>query len=235
MIVQADVKGLEVVCAAFLSRDAVLLQELRDGVDIHKANEIAFGLPSRLIAKVLKFRLIYGGGSYGFVNDPDFSGTSTKVKYWDEVIAKYYDKYQGIGEWHEEILQMVGETSELHMPTGRSYVWDLMRFGAFKVPAPEVKNYPVQGLGADVVSIARVSFYNRLMKSDLKSLLVNTVHDSIVMDCPAHEVEAISQLFYDVFRDLPKNINKIFDMDFDLETNVEILIGPNMGDLKEAV
>lgn len=51
-----DVTGLEVLCAAFLSQDRVLYKELNEGVDIHSANQEAFGLPSRLIAKVLKFR-----------------------------------------------------------------------------------------------------------------------------------------------------------------------------------
>ena len=56
MLVNVDATGLEVNCVAYLSQDPVLMQELRDGVDIHSANQEAFGLPSRLIAKVLKFR-----------------------------------------------------------------------------------------------------------------------------------------------------------------------------------
>lgn len=56
MIVQCDVKGLEVVCAAWLSQDKVLYNELNTNVDIHQANQDAFGLPNRLVAKILKFR-----------------------------------------------------------------------------------------------------------------------------------------------------------------------------------
>jgi len=44
MIIQADVTGLEVVGAAFLSGDTVLKKELADGVDIHSSNQEAFGL-----------------------------------------------------------------------------------------------------------------------------------------------------------------------------------------------
>lgn len=56
MIINADVKGLEIVCAAYLSQDKVMMQEIIDRVDIHSTNQEAFNLPSRLIAKVLKFR-----------------------------------------------------------------------------------------------------------------------------------------------------------------------------------
>lgn len=60
MLVNCDVKGLEVVVAAELSGDPILKQEILDKVDIHDANRVAFrlgdGKPGRLVAKVFKFR-----------------------------------------------------------------------------------------------------------------------------------------------------------------------------------
>ncbi len=148
MIVQADVKGLEVVGAAFLSKDKVLYNELNTGVDIHQANQDAFGLPDRLIAKVLKFRLLYGGSEYSFAQDPDFTPVSTSIKYWKKVIDKYYDKYNGIARWHDEIQRQVGKTGVYTSPFGRSYEWDCYKFGSFKVPSTQVKNYPVNTIAA---------------------------------------------------------------------------------------
>jgi Zn-finger domain-containing protein len=60
MIVNADVRGLEVIAAAQLSGDQVLCQEILDKVDIHEANRDKFklgeGKLGRLIAKIFKFR-----------------------------------------------------------------------------------------------------------------------------------------------------------------------------------
>jgi DNA polymerase I-like protein with 3'-5' exonuclease and polymerase domains len=60
MLINCDVKGLEVVVAAELSNDAVLKQEIIDKVDIHDSNRVRFGLgegkPGRLVAKIFKFR-----------------------------------------------------------------------------------------------------------------------------------------------------------------------------------
>jgi len=56
MLINADVKGLEIVAAAFLSRDPVLIGEILNGVDIHLENQKRFNLPSRLIAKTFVFR-----------------------------------------------------------------------------------------------------------------------------------------------------------------------------------
>lgn len=60
MLFQCDVKGLEMVCAAYLSQDLVMMQELTEGVDIHEMNRVALGLPNRGVAKVMAFRTIYG-------------------------------------------------------------------------------------------------------------------------------------------------------------------------------
>lgn len=60
MLVNCDVKGLEVVVAAMLSGDEVLRKEIIDKVDIHDANRIRFrlgeGKPGRLVSKIFKFR-----------------------------------------------------------------------------------------------------------------------------------------------------------------------------------
>lgn len=233
MIVQADVKGLEVVGAAFLSKDKVLYQELNSGVDLHGENQRMFGFEDRVTAKKFKFKLLYGAGEYGFSNDPEMNFISTSPKYWKKIIAKYYDKYKGIAVWHDEIQRQVGKTGRYTSPFGRTYEWDCFKFGSFKIPSTEVKNYPVQGFGADIVCIVRVSLFRRWRKSGIEGKLVNTVHDSIVADVHAKDVDKAVKLMYDVFKDAPGNINRIFNIGFDLETKVEILVGKNMMELKE--
>jgi hypothetical protein len=56
MLVNIDVKSLEIVVAGYLSQDPVLLDELATGKDLHEDNRVKFKLPTRLIAKVLGFR-----------------------------------------------------------------------------------------------------------------------------------------------------------------------------------
>lgn len=56
MIVNLDVKSLEIYVAAYLSQDKTLYKELLDGADIHGINQRDFKLPERVIAKILVFR-----------------------------------------------------------------------------------------------------------------------------------------------------------------------------------
>lgn len=231
MFVNADASGLEVNCVAYLSQDPVLMQELRDGVDIHSANQEAFGLPSRLIAKVLKFRLVYGGTEHSFARDPDFTPVSTSKDFWAKVIERYYNKYKGIAAWHTKIIQEVTLNSKLVMPTGRQYSFVRTERGDW--PVTNIKNYPVQGCGADLMAIARVDFAKRFWNSEIEGKLRITVHDSIVVDVPKKEVDRVCQLYYDVFRDIPRNFKSIFGVEYNLELGCEIKVGPDMGHLEK--
>lgn len=153
MLVNVDVKGLEVVVAAQLSGCPVLRQEILDGVDIHEVNRDTFklgeGKDGRLVAKVFKFRLIYGGSAYSYAKDPTFAGVSIKQDFWQNVIDEYYRKYYGMANWHTNILEESQQTGRLIIPSGRYYpfAFEPDRKGNMKWPATKVKNYPVNCSG----------------------------------------------------------------------------------------
>jgi DNA polymerase I-like protein with 3'-5' exonuclease and polymerase domains len=219
MLISADVKGLEVVTAAWLSNDNTLRQEIVDGVDIHQANQDVFNLPTRLVAKRFKFKMIYGGTAPGFTNDPDLKITGFSQKKWEQVIEDYYTKYSGIARWHSDIINEVISTGFLEIPSGRVFDYrQLLQYQDWYY-LPKIKNYPVQGFGADIVKIARISLARRWQPEYGK--LVNTIHDSIVLDSPANSWYNISTVVKEVFKDLPTNLSKMYQIDWDLPIGVE--------------
>lgn len=232
MLVQCDASALEIRVAAFLFQDEVLIQEIKDGIDLHTDNQQRFGLPSRLIAKILNFRILYGGNEFSFANDPEFIPISKSKEYWKDVIDKYYKKYQGIAKGHDSLIREAVTTGKVISPTGREY-----RFEKYdgRVKDTQVKNYIVQGTGADIMALARVSFYNRLKKLNFKDcLLVNTVHDSIVVDCDEKttDVEKLITTMHEVFDDLPANFKKMFGVEFNVPMECETMVGLDWENMK---
>lgn len=228
---QCDASALEIRVAAFLSQDPVLIKEIVDGIDLHTDNQTRFGLPSRLIAKIFVFRLLYGGSAYSYANDPEFMDISRSEKFWQGVIDAYYDKYKGIKAWHTKLVREAVETGKVISPTGREYRFEKYN-GSIK--DTQVKNYIVQGTGADLMALARVSFYNRIKRLQMKDcLLVNTVHDSIVVDTIPDNLETIGDTFHSVFYDIPKNFEKLFLSEFNVPMTCEVLYGDNWEDMKE--
>ncbi len=91
----------------------------------------------------------------------------------------------------------------------------------------------MQGFAADIMSIARVSFHRRLHEAGLSGLIINSVHDSIVVDTIPSDVDRIVEIFNNVFADLPANIKRIFGVEFKLPLRCEISVGPNQKELTE--
>lgn len=239
-IVNVDAKSLEWCTYLHLSQDKVGIEEWHNVVndpskfDIHKDNQTKFNLPSRLIAKVFLFRWIYRGPAFAYSRDPDFMVVSKSQKFWQDVIDQYYSKYKDLYATHMKYLQEVNATGKLRSPLGRSYQFKKYpKNGGMEYSEYEITNYPNQGLGADVMAVARVSAAARFAKYNLRSKLISTIHDSISSDSPDDEVSTVKEIFLDVFKDLPQNITKAYGIDWNLPMLGEVSVGPNLKDLEE--
>jgi len=234
MLIQGDASALEWRCAAYLSQDQIAMKEIYDNIDQHTDNQLRFGLPSRLIAKTFVFRLIYGGSAYSYANDPNFAEVSKSEKFWQGVIDEFYNKYKGLHKWHTKLMQEATTTKKVILPTGRIYQFEPeLRRGEKVFPRTTILNYPVQGLGADLMTIARVSLYNRMRKLNYeKARLVNTVHDSIIIDCDRSHTDSLAKTMLNVFEDVPKNFQKMFGTEFNLPMKAEVQVGSNWKDME---
>lgn len=236
MLIHCDVKSLELVTAAYLSQDPIFCQEIKDGVDFHEANRIRFKLPTRLIAKVFVFRLIYGGSAWSYANDPEFQQVSKKIEFWQSVIDEYYAKYKGMAQWHKDIVATVMRTGKLVMPTGREFHFTPAIIKHEHIwPRTKILNYPVQGTGADLVSIGRVTLWKRLRANGINALLQSTVHDSIDLDVDMDlkGVYNICKIIKSSIEDIPTNFYRLFGKTFNLPITCEISYGPSLGNLTE--
>jgi len=231
VLINADAKQLEWVAAVFLSQDKVAIDEINNGIDIHHVNQHHLKLPSRLIAKIYLFRLIFGGSDYAYANDPDFRDAGLSQRQWAEVIERTYDKYKGLAQWHTNLMREVVDTGHLKICTGRVYSYKKDKNGEW--PRTIILNYPVQGLGAELMAIARVSLMRRMKQAGLTSLFICTVHDSILIDAPNEEVDIVCRMLYDVFADIPANFQRLFEIEFNLPMRVEVQVGMTWGDMKD--
>lgn len=232
MLINADVSGLEVVVAAQLSGDIVLCSEVRQKVNFHLDNQIKFGLPDRLTAKRFIFKLLYGATDYGFYTDADFFDVGYSQKQWQDVIDRFYDKYKGIAQWHKNIIEEAKTNRRLTIPSGRYFPYEPLMFrGEMKWPITTIKNYPIQGFGADLVKLARLEANRLLVESKLEALLVSTVHDSLVADTYAKNLDAIAKILLQSIESVPALCKKVWDYDFSLPLTGEVSYGPNKKDM----
>lgn len=236
MLIKCDAKQLEWRVAAYLSQDKIAVKEIFDGKDIHEDNRKMLNLPTRLIAKTFLFRLIYGGTQWSYAKDPEFVSVSRDPEFWERLIAEFYGKYTGLSKWHEDLVHRAISDGSITIPSGRTFRFAPYRNkrGELKWPRTTILNYPVQGFSADLMAIARVSAFNRVKKLGNKDvLLINTVHDSIELDCPNDPelIKVIGYLLKKVFEDIPSNFKRLYGIGFNVPMAGEISVGQNLKDM----
>jgi DNA polymerase-1 len=239
VLINCDVRGLELCVAGDLSRDPVLSQEIRDKVDLHEVNRDRFklgtGKPGRLVAKTLGFRILYGGGAYSFAHDSAFMGVSSSEKFWQGIIDEYYDKYKVIRKWHSALIDAAMRDGQLEIPSGRIFPFAPDYTKREPWPITQIKNFPVQGFGADLVLLARLQARKLLRESGLEALLISTIHDSVVADCPEKNVEPVGRILNQSVEDVPRLCKQVFGYEFSLPLTAEVQYGKNKRDMEELV
>lgn len=223
-------KQLEWRTALELSKEWIGIKEILEGEDTHAKNQAAFGLPSRLIAKIFLFRTIFRGSGWSFANDPDFMHVSTSPLFWDDMNEKFYTKYSELAKTHHRWKDTVMSGKPIVGPLGREWTIPIHRDSSneLKIPWTTLSNYPVQGTGADLMMMARISASKRLDDAGIEAKLISTVHDSIVWDTREKWLQDIAKICDGVFADLPKNIKNIFGYEWVTPMACESKYGPNM-------
>lgn len=249
MLLKVDAKAIEWRVKVFLSQDKVAIQEIKDGVDIHSLGQKTFNLPSRLVAKVLNFRMIFADAfseqsfikpAWSYANDPDFAEVSTSQKYWANIVARFFTKYDGMYTHGWRLIDGAKRTGFIEVPSGR--VWNIeptLRDGVFIWPNSVILNYPVQGLSADILMLARLELKKRIRDKKINCLLINTVHDDIecdvqlVLDKDLERVYTICLELENLFSDLPKIFEKVFGVVFNIPLMGEVSFGNNLKEMWE--
>lgn len=176
---------------------------------------------------------MYGATAYGYSVDSDFLEVRYKQDQWQDVIDKFYAKYYGIAAWHKSLIHEAQSTGRIRAISGAYYPISPDYTKKEPWPLTIIKNYPVQGTGADLVMLARLRANQLLMQSGLEALLVCSVHDSLVADCPKKNVLAVAKLLKQAIEEIPGMVQRIWKYNFVLPMSSEVLVGPNLFDMEE--
>ena len=225
-IMEADFAQLEFRVAAYLGQDKVAMDEVATGFDVHaytaKVISEAGQPTSRQDAKAHTFAPLYGASGYG--------RTPAEAAYY----SQFNSKYAGIAKWHKRLADEALNTGKISTPSGREFSFpDVVRRRNNTVSHfTQIKNYPVQSFAtADIVPIALLHIDKEL--KDLRSCIVNTVHDSIVIDVHPNEEHAVLKVIDSTNEKLKDIIDKRWNVNFNVPLLLEAKIGPNWLDTKD--
>jgi DNA polymerase-1 len=175
------------------------VKAFHEGQDIHRATagEI-FGVPpadvttdQRRYIKAVNFGLIYGMGAFGLAQQLGIERNAAQ-----QFIDKYFARYPGVAEYMQRTRETAREQGYVETVFGRR-LWlpDIKAAGGPRRAGAEraAINAPMQGTAADLIKLAMIAVQGWLDRERLATKLLLQVHDELVLEVPAAEVERVQR------------------------------------------
>lgn len=199
-ILSADYSQIELRIMAHLSGDEHLTGAFRSGVDVHRATAAKiFGIPydevsgdQRRIAKTANFGIMYGISSFGLSQRLGISRSEAK-----KIIDDYFEAFPSVKTYIESTVTAARESGYVETIFGRRrYIPDINAKNAVARSLAErnAVNAPIQGTSADIIKLAMINVDRRIEEAGLKSRMVLQIHDELLFDTCADEVEMLSSI-----------------------------------------
>ena len=244
LVGECDGAQLEFRVAAHLGRDKVALRNILDpDFDAHITTASYMSgedygtlleryrqgdtqvYQQRQDAKEETFKPLYGGRY----------GTEAQMKWY----KGFRELYSGIADAQQNWIDEVLDKKYLITEWGMRYYWPdthMDRSGYVK-NSTSICNYPVQAFAtAEIIPIALAAFWHRLRNSNLSMFIVNTVHDSIIVELPESEVESFHELAQQcLIEDIYPYLEKVYDVKLTVPLGVGVMTGTHWGSKNETV
>ncbi len=200
LLVDADYSQIELRVLAHITGDEMLKKAFAEGLDIHAltASQV-FGVPidrvtpdMRRSAKAVNFGIVYGIGDFSLAKD---IGVAKKEA--ARYIDGYLSTYPRVRDYMNDIVesaQKLGYVKTMlnrirHIPELKSPNFQVRAFGK-----RIALNTPIQGSAADIIKIAMVKVWRELKERRLKSRLILQVHDELLVEAAADELELVKEI-----------------------------------------
>ncbi len=220
-LVSADYSQIELRILAAVSNCKAMLEAFNNHIDLHSSTASkVFGVPfeevtkeMRRKAKAVNFGIVYGMSDWGLAE-------ALHIPQWEaaDFIEKYFIIYPEIKEYLEKTIKEAknnGYTETIfkrrrYIPELNSSNHNLQKFGE-----RTAMNAPIQGSAADVIKIAMIDVYNQIQSLGLKSKMVAQVHDELIIDTTADELEIVQKM-------IKETMEKAVSLNVLLEADVEV-------------
>lgn len=193
-VLALDYKQLEIRLVASESGEEKLIRAIADNEDLHDLTAgLVFGSGftkrQRSIAKRINFGIVYGVSAYTLA--AEFSMTDVEA---ESILNAFRRAYPRIFVWMSRQHEMVKRDGFITSRFGRvrrlpdikgADHWTQERI------LRQAGNFPIASAGADITNLASVLIDRKLRKDGVRSCVVLTVHDSVLVDLHPDDGDAV--------------------------------------------
>lgn len=231
-----DYSQIELRVAAFLSHDEKLIENFKNGGDIHaKVASDIFDVPIDMVdaemrreAKVINFGIQYGMG----VNALKENLGTTRAEA-QKYLNEYFKIFSGLAHYMHEIKLDAARLGYTETFFGRRRYFDGINSNIPYIKAMAERmaiNAPIQGTQSDIIKLAMSRIDDYLAKNNFEkdAYLLLQVHDELVYEIKSCNLEELSRGIKKIMESVinPKDI-------YGIELKVDVSVGDNWGEMKK--
>ncbi|HLQ46327.1 MAG TPA: DNA polymerase, partial [Planctomycetaceae bacterium] len=195
-----DYSQIELRMLAHFCGDPVLCEAFANGIDIHAAvaceifNVAAHDVSAeqRRIAKAVNFGVLYGQSPFGLAESLHIDQVEATM-----FIDQYFAKYAGVDAYITRTLAEIAQSGFATTILGRRRAISGIRSQRkrqLNLPERTAINTVIQGSAADLIKQAMLRVHDRLRTEKHPGRLLLQIHDELVFETPAAEVDSLSKL-----------------------------------------
>ena len=197
IFIDADYSQIELRVLAHISGDPTLINAFKNNQDIHRltASQV-FNIPfdkvsdiQRDNAKAVNFGIVYGISAFSLSEDLNISQKEAKM-----YIDGYFAKYPKVKEYLDNIVITAREKGYVETLFQRRRAIPEINASNFNVRSFGERiamNTPIQGTSADIIKIAMIRVDKVLKERNMRSKLILTVHDELLVEAHKDELEEV--------------------------------------------
>ena len=220
-LLSADYNQIELRILAQIAGEEALREIFARGEDIHAATaaEVLGSDPKKVSpgerskAKMVNYGIAYGLSAYGLADRLNIEQDEAA-----SYIDRYFERFPAVKRYIEKTIEFARENGFVSTLLGRRRPIPELRSGRPQVRSQGERlavNMPIQGTSADIIKIAMVRCQRALADSDLETRLVLQIHDELLFEGPAEEMDAASEL-------VEREMCRAFDLDPPLAVDVGV-------------
>ena len=209
-LISADYSQIELRIFSCIANVESLKSAFINNIDVHsKTASDIFNVPleavdkeKRRMAKAVNFGIIYGISGYGLSENLNIN-----VKEASKFIDEYYKTYSGITDYQEGALKEAHKIGYVKTLFGRIRTLEELENKNYMIRSSTERmalNTPIQGTSADIIKIAMINLFRKFNERNLKSKILVTVHDELVIDTKLDEYDEVVNLTKEVMENVIK-------------------------------
>ena len=225
VFVSADYSQFELRLAAVLAGDQAMIEDFNSDIDIHaKTASDVYKIPleevtknQRRDAKVINFGVLYGMGPHALAQNTGMSFADAKA-----FIDEYFRLRAPIRKYIDETIAHAKREGYVETYFGRRRPTPDVQSSNFVVRQAGERaaaNMPIQGTEADLMKMAMLDVEKKL---DGLGEQVLQIHDSILVECPEKNAEAVGALLKETMENIYPELG--------IKLKVDVSSGKNWGE-----